>query len=80
MRVGFLINLLFGEEKRLYRVRERILWELFIFNKITLRKFRTDKKDEGFVNYAGILPVVIIHRILKCSTPVPVVFVFISVS
>lgn len=51
-----------------------------MFNKITLRKFRMDKKDEGFVNYAGILPVVIIHRILKCSTQVPVVFVFISVS
>lgn len=61
-------------------VREIILWELFIFNKITLRKFRMDKKDKCFVNSAHILPVVIIHRILKCSTPVPVVFVFISVS
>jgi len=59
---------------------ERILWDLFIFNKITLRKFKMVKKDEGFVNYAGILPVVIIYRILKCSTPVPVVFVFISAS
>lgn len=51
-----------------------------IFNKITLRKFRMDKKEEGFVNCAGILPVRIIHRILKCNTLVPVVFVFISVS
>lgn len=64
----------------LYKVRKRCFWELLIFNKITLRKFRMDKKEEGFVNCAGILPVGIIHRILKCSTLVPVVFVFISVS
>jgi len=51
-----------------------------IFNKITLRKFKTDEKDEGFVNCEGILPVGIIHRMLQCCTSVPVVFVFISVS
>lgn len=39
-----------------------------------------DKKDEGFVNCGGILPVGIIHRMLQCCTSVPVVFVFISVS
>lgn len=38
------------------------------------------KKDECFVNDTDILPVVIIDRILKCNTPMPVVFVCISVS
>lgn len=69
-----------GEEKELYRVRGRIPWELFICKKMTLRKFRMGKNDEGFVNYAGVLPVVITDRMLKCSTPEPVVFVFSSVS
>lgn len=33
------------------------------------------KKDEGFVNDAGVLPAVIAHRMLKRSTPEPVVCV-----
>lgn len=38
------------------------------------------KNVECFVNDAGILPIVIIDRILKCSAPMSVVSVCISVS
>lgn len=71
----------FGREgKELYRVRGRIPWALFLRKNIALRKFRMGEKDEGFVNDAGVLPAVIAHRMLKRSTPEPVVSVFTSVS